>query len=62
MATLRQQKEFVGQREITQTPTHAAGIRAVGLEPSGPYERTFVVPTEAEPSRIDAPTSGVVNI
>eukprot|EP00965_Chrysotila_dentata_P089054 2940256-Pleurochrysis_carterae.AAC.2 len=33
--------------------------RAVGLEPPGPYERKSVVPTEAEPSRIDAPTSGV---
>eukprot|EP00965_Chrysotila_dentata_P008825 287657-Pleurochrysis_carterae.AAC.1 len=36
--------------------------RPVGLEPSGPYERKSVVPTEAEPSRIDAPTSGGVNI
>eukprot|EP00965_Chrysotila_dentata_P106226 3508185-Pleurochrysis_carterae.AAC.1 len=42
---------------VTQTT-----VRAVGLEPSGPYERKFVVPTEAERSRIHAPTSGVVNI
>eukprot|EP00965_Chrysotila_dentata_P061839 2048433-Pleurochrysis_carterae.AAC.1 len=37
-------------------------MKAVGLEPSGPYERKSVVYTEAEPSRIDAPTSGVVKI